>query len=130
MGDKLLLFLNIAIAVVSLLFALVMLFKSIRNIKTSKTQAEREKAISSTLESVEQIYNIFDKVPSFISQAETLFGNGNGERKNYFVMKEIENECIKRKVDFDANKDKFMSTIENILSTPQKKELNITNFKE
>lgn len=118
MGEKLLLYLNIAIAVTSLLATAFILIKSLCKAKTHK---ERVQAVENALEVGTKITDILRKIPSIISQSEIIFGAGNGTRKKFFAMKEIENECLKQNVDYDANKEEFDIVIENILNTPQKK---------
>lgn len=121
MGDKVLLFLNIAVAAVSLAFAVLMLARGFKKLRESKNESEKAQAMQTIMETMDKVHNIFVKIPSFICQAEDLFGAGNGTRKQYFAMKEIENECIKYKIDFDTYKEQFKCGIENVLATPQKK---------
>ena len=118
MGEKLLLYLNIAIAVISLLATILILIKSLIKAKTHK---ERVQAVEDALEIGTKITDILRKIPSIITQSEDIFGAGNGYRKKFFSLKEIENECLKLNVNYDEYKNVFDDAIESILSTPQKK---------
>ena len=118
MGEKLLLYLNIAIAVTSFIATVLILIKSLCKAKTHK---ERVQAVEDALETGTKITDILRKIPSIITQSESIFGAGNGTRKKFFAMKEIENECLKQNVDYEANKQEFDAEIESILTTPQKK---------
>lgn len=118
MGEKLLLYLNIAIAVTSLFATIFILIKSLIKAKTHK---ERVQAVEDALEIGTKITDILRKIPSIITQSEDIFGDGNGSRKKFFAMKEIENECLKLNVNYDEYKNEFDAVIESILSTPRKK---------
>lgn len=118
MGEKLLLYLNIAIAVISLLATILIL---IRTLIKAKSHKERVQAVEDALEIGTKITDILRKIPSIITQSEDIFGAGNGNRKKFFSLKEIENECLKLNVNYDEYKNVFDAAIESILSTPQKK---------
>ena len=66
------------------------------------------------------LYKIMQKIPSFILEAESVLSSGSGSSKLAYVLARIQNECILHHVKYDE--EAFSKEIENVLSTPQKKE--------
>ncbi len=66
-----------------------------------------------------ELAKIAQKLPEFISEAENIFGAGNGAAKLTYVLNKVQIECLKNNVEF--NEEQFKGEIENILSTPEKK---------
>lgn len=69
-----------------------------------------------------ELAKIVQKIPQFINEAEQIFKNENGKIKKNYVTKEIQNECLLKDIEYETRKEQFENEIENILSTPQKKE--------
>jgi len=67
-----------------------------------------------------ELAKILQALPSYIKEAETIFGAKTGVAKLAYVLNKINIACIKANVDFDE--DQWKVEIEDILSTPQKKE--------
>lgn len=62
---------------------------------------------------------IVQDIPSFIAQIESCFPVGNGDIKLQYVLDHIREECSS--LGFRFNRDYFVTLVESILSTPQKK---------
>lgn len=68
------------------------------------------------------LYKIIEKIPIFIDEAESCLGESHGVQKLVYVLSKIQNECVLQGVKYNKNEEAFKSIIEDILSTPQKKE--------
>lgn len=93
----------------------------------STLQAENStlQAENSTLQKVVSTAQVCQKLPQIINDVEqsfpTIDGVKFGAMKKRLVMQEVKNECAERDIDFDEKG--FSQEIENILSTPQTKEV-------
>ena len=67
-----------------------------------------------------ELAKVVQKLPKFIQEAEKIFGGGTGTAKKAWVLQKIQMECLRNKVDY--NESEFSYEIENILTTPTKKE--------
>lgn len=63
---------------------------------------------------------IIEKLPEFITEAEKIFGSGNGTAKLAYVLNKVQIECLKNKIEY--NEEEIRLKVEEILKTPQKKE--------
>ena len=70
-------------------------------------------------EKLVDLAKIVQKLPEFITEAEKIFGAGNGTAKMAYVLNKVQIECLKNNVTY--NEDQFKGEIENILTTPEKK---------
>lgn len=66
------------------------------------------------------LYKVVQKIPSFIAEAESCLGAGHGVQKLVYVLAKIQNECVLHGVKYDE--EAFKYEVENILTTPTKKE--------
>ena len=95
--------------VVSLVFAVV-----------SRVLAKKNKDVNRSLEYFAKEESILQFLPRFISEAEDLFGDGNGQAKLDFVLNKVHIACLENSIPFVKNV--IIERIESILSTPEKKE--------
>lgn len=65
--------------------------------------------------------NLKISLPVFISEAEEMFGAGNGIAKLNYVLNKIHIKCLELSLPYDEKEIK--TQIEEILETPQKKEV-------
>lgn len=72
-----------------------------------------------------KVLEILANVPCYVSQAEQIFGAGNGQAKLQWVLTKIQIDCVKANVDI--TEDKAKEEIEKVLDTPQKKEVESTS---
>ena len=68
---------------------------------------------------VSSLGTIMNMIPTYISQAEKMFGAGNGTAKLQWVLTMVELECVKANIESDTEAVK--EQIEKVLSTPQSK---------
>lgn len=68
-----------------------------------------------------KLAQIMQTLPSYIKEAETVFGGNTGAAKLVYVLNKVCIDCIKNHLDY--NQDDWTVEIEEILSTPQKKEV-------
>lgn len=66
------------------------------------------------------LYKVVQKIPGFITEAESCLGSSHGVQKLVYVLAKIQNECVLNGVKYDE--DAFKYEVEQILNTPQKKE--------
>lgn len=85
---------------------------TIISIITNKSKTKSQKLV--------ELAKIVQKLPGYIQEAETIFGAGTGTAKMAYVLNKVQLDCIQNKVDY--NEKQFKGEIENILSTPKKKE--------
>lgn len=71
------------------------------------------------------VLQILANVPSYVSQAEQIFGSGNGQAKLQWVLTKIQIDSVKANVDI--SEDVVKEEIESVLQTPQKKEVEQTS---
>lgn len=89
---------------------------TIISIITNKSKTKSQKLV--------ELAKIVQKLPGYIQEAETIFGAGTGTAKMAYVLNKVQLDCIQNKVEY--NEEQFKGEIENILSTPKKKE-NVSN---
>lgn len=65
----------------------------------------------------DDLLSILETLPSYISEAESLFDNGRS--KLAYVLQKVHLDCVANKYTYDETL--IMSYIEDILETPQKK---------
>ena len=107
--DEIMLIVSSGIALLSIVFNIIIYIKKAKLAKQNGITLE-ENAIS----------EIINKLPKFIADAEQIFGSGTGLAKLSYVLDKVQLECVKSNVTFD---ERYMTEqIENILSTPEKKE--------
>lgn len=85
---------------------------TIISIIISKSKTKSEKLV--------QIAKIAQKLTGYIAEAETIFGAGTGTAKMAYALNKVQMDCLRSKVDY--NEEQWKEEIENILTTPQKKE--------
>ena len=71
------------------------------------------------------VLQILANASSYVSQAEQIFGAGNGQAKLQWVLTKIQIDSVKANVDIPENVAK--EVIEAILQAPQKKEVEQTS---
>lgn len=104
-----------AVAVISIIYNIVMLV--IKKKQQAKLTGENEEITKKNT-----LMEIWENLPEYISQAEQIFSqSGSGTAKKLFVENLVQIECIKNGVEFD--KVTTSNKIEEILNTPQKKEV-------
>lgn len=100
---------------------------AIQKIKAKKQASENTtlQAENTTLQKIVSTAQVCQKLPQIINDVEqsfpTIDGVKFGAMKKRLVMQEVKNECAERDIDFDEKG--FSQEIENILSTPQTKEV-------
>jgi len=67
-----------------------------------------------------ELAKIVKLIPDFVRDAEHYIGSGNGFAKLNYVLNKLHILCIEKGLDFDE--DAFTYEVENVLSTPTKKE--------
>ena len=85
---------------------------TIISIVTNKSKTKSQKLV--------ELAKIVQKLPGYIQEAETIFGARTGTAKMAYVLNKVQLDCIQNKVEF--NEEQIKGEIENILSTPEKKE--------
>ena len=85
---------------------------SIWGVVASKKKSKNQKFV--------ELAKIVKKLPGYITESETIFGGGHGVAKISYVLNKVQMDCLRAKVEY--NEEQFKGEIENILSTPQKKE--------
>lgn len=85
---------------------------TIVSITTNKSKTKSQKLV--------KLAKIVQKLPGYIQEAETIFGAGTGTAKMAYVLNKVQLDCITNKVEY--SEEQFKGEIENILSTPEKKE--------
>ena len=85
---------------------------TIISIITNKSKTKSQKLV--------KLAKIVQKLPGYIQEAETIFGAGTGTAKMAYVLNKVQLDCIQNKVEY--SEEQFKGEIENILSTPKKKE--------
>lgn len=104
-----------AVAVISVIYNIVMLV--IKKKQQAKLTGENEEITKKNT-----LMEIWENLPEYISQAEQIFNqSGSGTAKKLFVENLVQIDCIKNGVEFD--KVTTSNKIEEILNTPQKKEV-------
>lgn len=88
------------------------IFFRLKNKELKKVDSVKDKIIDKSI--------IFQRIPEFISEAEDLFGSGNGKAKLAYVLNKLNISFLENGLVFD--KTAATEQIENILATPQKKE--------
>lgn len=63
-----------------------------------------------------KIIELFNKIPTYINQAEQMFGAGTGVAKFQYVMNNLQIECLKNNLKVDELT--LQEKIENVLHTP------------
>lgn len=64
---------------------------------------------------------ILQELPTYITEAETIFGSKTGVAKLAYVLSKINIACIQEHLKFDE--EAWKNQVEDILQTPQKKEV-------
>lgn len=101
-------------SVITTVFAVILYFKKR---KTGQTKEETE----NTLSIIQGLYNISQNIPKYISDAEAIFkGDKLGVARLSYVLQQIKVDCMEHGVTYDE--DNYKQQIENIMSTPQKKD--------
>lgn len=65
------------------------------------------------------ILSILAHVPDYVSQAESIFGAGNGQAKLQWVLTKVQIDAVK--ANADISDEQIKESVENVLATPQKK---------
>ena len=97
------LFLIISCAI-SAIGILTTIFTTLSKIKTKKSV---------------KLAQILQSLPSYIQEAESIFGAGFGAAKLSYVLNKVNIDCLSQGLGF--NSEQWTVEIEDILSTPQKK---------
>lgn len=77
---------------------------------------------SNALSSVVMLSQVYDDLPKYIEEAETLFGSGFGLAKMTYVLTKVQSQCLAYSLPY--NEDIIKTKVENILATPQSKNEN------
>lgn len=93
------------ISVVAVLFSII---KGIINSKNNKSTAN-----------VIKLNEIISEIPRTVTEAEDIFGSGNGLAKLNYVLNKIQIKCLQNQVTF--NETEIRDKVEEILETPEKK---------
>lgn len=70
-----------------------------------------------------KLAQIVQKLPAIINKVEKLIGCGSGEVKLQLVLNEVQMLCLQNSVEYVE--EDFKVEIEKILTTPQKKEIEV-----
>ena len=68
-----------------------------------------------------KLAKILQVLPAYIQEAEAIFGAKTGVAKLAYVLNKVNMDCIKDRVDFNA--EEWTTEVEDILTTPQKKNI-------
>lgn len=104
MGDKLELIITCittGISIVSIILSIVY------NNKKTKSQK------------IVELAKVVQKLPGYITEAESIFGAGTGTAKMAYVLNKVQIDCLTSKIEY--NEEQIKGEIENILATPEKK---------
>lgn len=85
-------------------------------VKVHRCKTKNEK-----LKEINKYAQIVQKIPDMIKEAEASVGSKNGALKKTLVLQQIQLRCAEEGIAYNNNK--FAEAIENILETPQKKEI-------
>lgn len=94
-------YIGIAVGIISIIGSIWLLFKN-KKIKT--------------------VADITSKIPSYVSEAEEIFGTGTGAAKLSYVINKVQIDCVKASVKMTDTEIK--AKVEEILATPQSKTTN------
>ena len=72
-------------------------------------------------EKVIKLASVVKSIPKLIVEAEELLGQGNGSAKKTYVLNQLCIMCLQLGIEYDENG--LGIEIENVLATPQKKEI-------
>lgn len=100
--NEILLIISAAVAVAGLIYSFIQ----------TVTKGSKTKRI--------KLAKILQALPTYIKEAEAVFGTKTGIAKLTYVLNKINIDCIKADIEFDE--EEWKVEIEDILSTPQKKE--------
>ena len=89
----------------------ISLFGIIATIATTIAKQKNTKSV--------KLAKILQALPSYIQEAESIFGARTGVAKLAYVLNKINIDCLSSGVAF--NSEEWTVEIEDILSTPQKK---------
>lgn len=65
------------------------------------------------------VLSIFSKIANYVSEAESIFGAGNGQAKLNWVLTKVQIDAVKANVKIED--EAIINQVENVLTTPQKK---------
>lgn len=65
------------------------------------------------------VLGIIGKIASYVCEAESIFGAGNGQAKLNWVLTKVQIDAVKANVKIED--ETIINQVENVLSTPQKK---------
>lgn len=65
------------------------------------------------------VLSIISKIANYVSEAESIFGSGNGQAKLNWVLTKVQIDAVKANVKIED--EAIIKQVENVLSTPQKK---------
>ena len=97
---------------ISIVTTAIGIITTIITIIANKSKSKSQKLV--------ELAKIVQKLPGYIQEAETIFGTGTGTAKMAYVLNKVQLDCIQNKVEY--SEEQFKGEIENILSTPAKKE--------
>lgn len=93
---------SVAITAVSIIIAVY---------KTIKTKNKQK---------IVELAKIVQTIPDIINEAEEVLGSGTGKAKLTYALNKLNIKCLQAGIEFDEQG--LTEEIENVLSTPQKKE--------
>lgn len=93
----------------------IVLFCSNRAIANQKRKSDAQSSKDILLS------NIKVGLPTFIAEAEELYGAGHGMAKLTYVLNKVHIKCLELSLPYNENE--LRTQIEAILETPQKKEI-------
>ena len=67
-----------------------------------------------------KLAKVVKAIPGLVIEAEEVLGSGTGRAKLTYVLNQLNIKCLQSGIDFDEAGLK--AEVENVLSTPQKKE--------
>lgn len=66
-----------------------------------------------------KLSSIIANIPTYVAEAEKLFGAGTGASKLSWVLTKVQMDCIKARID--ADEGYITAQIESVLNAPEKK---------
>lgn len=88
--------------------ALVALVSIIFNIITLSKKGKKATALS-----------ILSAIPDYVTQAESIFGAGNGQAKLQWVLTKVQIDAVKANINIEDSEIK--ARVESVMEAPQKK---------
>lgn len=86
----------------------------------SSLSARKNRKLDNVANQLElKISHLKNTIPLLVSEAEDMFGAGNGIAKLQYVLNKLHIQCLELSVPYD--KEELTKCIDDVLSAPQKK---------